>query len=77
MKLSKFTAQKWQTKRAAEKGQETVVKLLLDKNADVESKDDEYGQTPLSRLARRRVVKLLLEKNADIDSKDDDGRAPL
>jgi hypothetical protein len=29
-------------------GFETVVKLLLDRNADVESKDD-HGQTPLGR----------------------------
>jgi ankyrin repeat protein len=45
-----------------------VVKLLLEKNADLESKDDEYGQTPLSWAARNgheAVVKLLLEKGAE------------
>jgi ankyrin repeat protein len=60
-------------------GHEPVVKLLLEKNADIESKDD-YGQTPLSWAARRGyepVVKLLLEKNADIESKDNNGQTPL
>jgi ankyrin repeat protein len=58
---------------AAEKGHEAVVKLLLDKNADVESKDTN-GRTPLSWAAEEgheAVVKLLLDKNADIESKDD------
>jgi len=33
---------------AVEAGREAVVKLLLEKGADVESKDRYYGQTPLS-----------------------------
>ena len=52
---------------AAEMGHEAVVKLLLEKGADVESKDD-VGQTPLSWAARgghKAVVKLLLEKGAE------------
>jgi ankyrin repeat protein len=56
---------------AVENGHEAVVKLLLDKNADLESKD-EYGQTALSWAVandREAVVKLLLDKNADIESK--------
>ena len=56
------------------------MKLLLDKNADVESKDDKYGQTPLSWAAEKGhevVVKLLLDKNADVESKDKYGRTPL
>ena len=28
-------------------GHKAVVELLLDKNADVESKDNKYGRTPL------------------------------
>jgi ankyrin repeat protein len=43
------------------------VKLLLEKGADVESKDA-VGQTPLSRAAtggHKAVVKLLLEKGAE------------
>ena len=65
---------------AAEKGHEAVVKLLLEKGADVESKDRDYGQTPLSWAAEKgheAVVKLLLEKGADVESKDKDGRTPL
>ena len=66
--------------RAAEKGHEAVVKLLLEKGADVESKD-KYGRTPLWRAAahgHEAVVKLLLEKGADVESKDgSDGRTPL
>ena len=48
------------------------MKLLLEKGADVESKD-QYGQTPLSWAAENgheAVVKLLLEKGADVESKD-------
>jgi ankyrin repeat protein len=43
------------------------MKLLLEKGADVKSKDG-VGQTPLSRAARgahEAVVKLLLEKGAE------------
>ena len=49
------------------------MKLLLEKGADVESKDTDYGQTPLSWAAENgheAVVKLLLEKGADVESKD-------
>ena len=56
------------------------MKLLLDKNADVESKDYKHGRTPLSWAAQKGqevVVKLLLDKNADIESKDKYGRTPL
>ena len=57
------------------------MKLLLEKGAELESKDDEYGQTPLSRAAgegHEAVVKLLLEKGAELESKDDtNGRTPL
>ena len=48
------------------------MKLLLEKGADVESKD-RYGRTPLSWAAgngHEAVVKLLLEKGADVESKD-------
>ena len=42
-----------------------MVKLLLEKGADVESKDTSYGRTPLSRVAgngNEAVAKLLTEK---------------
>jgi ankyrin repeat protein len=37
--------------RAAGNGDETVVRLLLDKGAEPESKDECYGQTPLLSAA--------------------------
>jgi ankyrin repeat protein len=40
------------------------VKLLLEKGADVESKDD-VGQTPLLWARNEAVVKLLLEKGTE------------
>jgi ankyrin repeat protein len=57
---------------SAENEHEAVVKLLLEKGADVQSKDNS-GDTPLSMAARNRhqaVMKLLLEKGADVGSKD-------
>jgi ankyrin repeat protein len=57
---------------AAESGHKAVVKLLLEKGADMESKDAEYGQTPLSWAAEsghEAVIKLLLGEGADIESK--------
>ncbi|KAM0147381.1 hypothetical protein ACHAPG_010622 [Botrytis cinerea] len=62
-------------------GLNEIVKLLLERGADIESKDSKYGQTPLSWAAekgRDTVVKLLLEKGADIESKDSKyGQTPL
>jgi ankyrin repeat protein len=59
---------------------EAVVKLLLDKHADVESKD-ESGWTPLSWATKKghvAVVKLLFDENfVDVESKDKSGRIPL
>jgi ankyrin repeat protein len=62
---------------AAENGHEAVVKLLLEKGAELDSKDNIYGRTPLSwaaKTGREAVVKLLLEKGAELDSKDIRGR---
>ncbi|KAJ2988192.1 hypothetical protein NUW58_g4110 [Xylaria curta] len=56
---------------ATENRHGAVVKLLLDKGADIESKDI-CDQTPLLSAARRgheAVVKLLLDKGADVESK--------
>jgi hypothetical protein len=57
-----------------------VVKLLLEKGAELDSKDTIYGRTPLSwtaKTGREAVVKLLLEKGAGLDSKDIGDRTPL
>jgi ankyrin repeat protein len=62
---------------AAVNGYEAVVKLLLEKGADVESKN--WGGTPLGWAAARRheaVVQLLLEKGVELETKDDSGRTP-
>ncbi|EXL39950.1 hypothetical protein FOCG_17452 [Fusarium oxysporum f. sp. radicis-lycopersici 26381] len=61
-------------------GLHVIVKLLLDKDAKIEAKDSEHGQTPLSWAAREgheAIVKLLLEKDADIEANDDEGYTPL
>ena len=61
-------------------GHEAVVKLLLEKGAEVDSESDN-GQTPLSWAAgdgHEAVVKLLLEKGAKLETKDEEyGRTPL
>jgi ankyrin repeat protein len=52
--------------QAAKKGREAVVKLLLEKGAELESKDGD-GRTPLLWAAaggHEAVVKLLLEEGA-------------
>ena len=52
---------------AVERGHEAVVKLLLEKGADVKSMDG-VGETPLSRAAwngHKAVMKLLLKKGAE------------
>jgi ankyrin repeat protein len=55
---------------AIEKGFDRLVKLLVEKRANPDSKD-RYGRTPLSWAAEREheaVMKLLVEKGADADS---------
>jgi len=55
---------------AAQNGHEAIVKLLLDKGADLEPKDNQFGQTPLwwaARNEREAVVKLLLNKNDHLE----------
>ena len=55
--------------RAAEKGNETVVKLLLENGAQPDF-EDEDGQTPLSQTVEKgnvAVVQLLLAKEVKMD----------
>ncbi|KAL3484771.1 purine and uridine phosphorylase [Aspergillus germanicus] len=57
-------------------GIEATVELLLEKGAETESKDKEYGRTPLSwatENGHETIVKLLLENGASFDSKDNEG----
>ncbi|KAL6797092.1 ankyrin repeat-containing domain protein [Trichoderma sp. SZMC 28012] len=64
---------------AAKNGHETVVKLLIDKGAEIESQDN-GEQTPLSLAAENgheTVVGLLLEKGAKAESRDKRDRTPL
>jgi ankyrin repeat protein len=52
---------------AARYRHEAVVKLLSEKGVELETKDKNYGQTPLLWAAEnghKAVVKLLLEKGA-------------
>jgi hypothetical protein len=58
---------------AAKQGHEAIVKLLLEKGADVGFEDGYYCYTPLSWAAsngHEAIIKLLLEKGADVESKD-------
>jgi ankyrin repeat protein len=53
---------------------------LLEKVAELDSKDNIYGRTPLwwaAKTGREAVVQLLLEKGAELDSKDIGGQTPL
>jgi len=64
---------------AAEKGHEAVVKLLLERGAQIESMDVDR-RTPLSWAAEKgheTVVKLLLERGAQIESRDLYNKTPL
>lgn len=57
--------------QAAASGDEVMAKLLLEKGADIEATDTEYGWTPLSWAlikGKEAVLKLLLEKGADIEA---------
>jgi ankyrin repeat protein len=65
-------------RRAAGNGHEAVVKLLVEKCAELESKDNSGG-TPLLRAAgngHEAVVRLLVEKGAELESKENEGRTP-
>jgi ankyrin repeat protein len=64
---------------AAGSGRRTVVKLLIERGAEVNAKNHD-GQTPLEGAAgsgNPRVVKLLLEHGANIKTRDAKGQTPL
>ncbi|KAH7115564.1 hypothetical protein EDB81DRAFT_287006 [Dactylonectria macrodidyma] len=61
-------------------GHRAVVKILLERGANIEAKDSAHGRTPLSWAAERgheASVKLLLKKGADVECKDKRGQTPL
>jgi ankyrin repeat protein len=66
---------------AAREGHESVVRLLLERGAELDSKSSFDGKTPLSLAAREgheAVVRLLLERGAELESKDISyGQTPL
>lgn len=59
---------------------EPLVKLLLERDADVNLADTREGQTPLiwaTRHGRNGNVKLILQKKPEIDARDRQGRSVL
>ncbi|KAG9229618.1 HET and ankyrin domain protein [Amylocarpus encephaloides] len=64
---------------AAGGGQKAIVKLLLEKGAELESKD-KNSWTPLSMAAQNghgAVVQLLLKRGANVEAKDQKDQTPL
>ena len=56
--------------RAAEKGHDEIVRLLVEKGADLETKDSIFGKTLLLWAAEKgheAIVRLLLEGGANIE----------
>ncbi|RDA90642.1 hypothetical protein CP533_6830 [Ophiocordyceps camponoti-saundersi (nom. inval.)] len=54
----------------------SIIELLLDKGADVQSKDS-YGRTALARTEKAENIMTLLDRGADIGSRDNRGLTPL
>ena len=57
----------------AKRGRGSVMKLLLDIQADVEARDSQWKQTPLSCAAKRGqegVVKILVQYKANLEATD-------
>jgi ankyrin repeat protein/nucleoside phosphorylase len=64
---------------AALKGNEAVVRLLVDNGADIKTKDKD-GDTVLHRAAQKgseAMVQVLVDRGADLDVKDNDGQTAL
>ena len=64
---------------AAAGGDLAAIRAELDKDVDVNAKDNE-GRTPLhyaAKYATKQVVELLIPNGADVNAKDEDGWTPL
>lgn len=64
---------------AVKKGYVDIVRLLLEKGANIEAKDW-WESTPLSHAAfcgQKHSAKVLVENGADIEARDDEGSTPL
>ncbi|EHK27042.1 uncharacterized protein TRIVIDRAFT_132531, partial [Trichoderma virens Gv29-8] len=64
---------------AAQSGSEATVKLLLERRAEIDAKDN-TRRTPLSYAAEsgsEAIVQLLLERGAEVHVQDNDERTPL
>eukprot|EP00919_Chromeraceae_sp_WS-2016_P076936 GHVR01182052.1.p1 GENE.GHVR01182052.1~~GHVR01182052.1.p1 ORF type:complete len:116 (+),score=15.91 GHVR01182052.1:30-377(+) len=60
-------------------GHTDIARLLIDKGADVNSREND-GYTPLiwaSNRGHTDIARLLIDKGADVNSKDKDGTTPL
>lgn len=66
--------------KAAEYGDVEAVKWYLENGVSINSKDSEYGGSPLhwaASFGRTEVVKLLIQEGADLTLKDSNGATPL
>ncbi|POR35411.1 Uncharacterized protein TPAR_04422 [Tolypocladium paradoxum] len=64
---------------AVQEGHEVVVRLLLDRGAELASRDH-HGQMPLllaSEMGHEAIVRLLLDRGAELESRDFYNRTPL
>jgi len=65
---------------AAMHGHTDIMELLIAKGADLEARDQHWGNTPLlhaTPYGRTEAVRLLLEKGANIEARDGHGLTPL
>lgn len=66
--------------RAVEMGREHIVRLILERGMDIESREPTMRMTPLlwaTRAGQDSIVTLLLDRGAILEATDYDGRTPL